>query len=216
MFSGKILAQAPVQLLAAAPDSAFAFAPYWIEAGAQPGYGPLRLHIKAPQPPLTKIDPLLVTGPSRAQADYIAINYPSAGQVFFNYLHTGVGGPQSRRLGVDAGRAMKVEIDMPSLYPAETDEYFATRTLAEIAALKQPRLQMKVDGSKLIETPVPHFESTAGQITVGENRISEVYGLRFTGRILTVERSVFTPPTGFAENWGALELGLVFPAATLT
>ena len=215
-FSGRIVAQGPVDVLPAEADSPFHFAPYWLETGAQPLYGAMRLHLETPASLTTVIDPLVVSGPVREQADYLAINYPSPGQIFFNYLHTGLGGPQSRRLMVGAGKPLLVELDQPSFYPSETDRYFATRTLGEIAEMKHPRVRIAANGEKLLEAVVPYFESTAEQITVGTNLVSDVYGRRFTGRLRAVERAVFSPPSGFLENDGPLELIVTFPAVSLT
>jgi hypothetical protein len=210
-FTGQIVAESSAPLLPVAPASAFAFAPYWIERGKDPAYGAARLRIELPSQITTSADPLLVTGPS-SQGDFVSIAYPYAGQISFGYLQPGTIGPHSRRFPGAPGTHHVVEIDMPSLYPGETDPFFATRDIDEIVAFKRASLHLSLDGTVVFNTPVPYFDSTAEQITPGENRISNVYGPGFTGRLLSVERMAFAPPPGFDANAGPLELVLTLPA----
>jgi hypothetical protein len=210
-FTGRIVARNSVSLLPVAPDSAFEFAPYWIETGEQPAYGAVRMQIELPTQITTPADPLLVTGPVDSQGDFVSITYPFPGQIGFGYLQPGTLGPRSRHFPAAPGTRHTVEIDMPSLYPPESDAYFATRTVEEIVALKQGRLRMTMDRSVVFNAMVPHCDSTADQITPGENHLSDVYGPSFTGKILTVERPVFAPPSGMDANTGPLEMILTLP-----
>jgi hypothetical protein len=212
-FTGQLVAEEAVQLLPVAPASAFAFAPYWLELGKQPAYGAARLRIELPSQITTSADPLLVTGPS-SQGDFVSIAYPYAGQISFGYLQPGTVGPHSRRFPGAPGTRHGVEIDMPSLYPAETDAFFATRKIEEIVAAKRDSLHLSFDGKVVFNVSVPYFDSTAEQITPGENRISNVYGPGFTGKILAVERSRFQPPPGFDAQAGPLQIVFILPAAT--
>ena len=208
-FTGRIVAQDSLQLLPIPQASAFHFAPYWIEAGTHPAYGPVRMRFQLPDQVTTSADPLLVTGPCTSQEDFLLITYPYPGQIGFSYLQPGAGSQLSRHYPAKPGSSHTVEIDMPSLYPTETDAFFATRTLDEIMALRQGWLSTKLDGTVVFKSVVPHSESTADQVTPGENRVSDVCGPRFTGKILSVERSSFEPPPGFDANDGPIEIVLI-------
>jgi hypothetical protein len=141
----------------------------------------------------------------------VSITYPALGQIGFAYLQPGTLGPRSRHFPAAPGTRHTVEIDMPSLYPPETDAYFANRTIDEIVALKQGRLRMTMDRAVVFNAMVPHCDSTADQITPGENHLSDVYGPGFTGKILSVERPVLAPPSGMDANAGPLEMILTLP-----
>ena len=214
-FSGRIVAQQPMQLFSLVPDSPFSFQPYWLETGERPGYGAIRLHLQLPGRALLRPEPLLVTGASADQADYVFINYPIAGQPSFGYVHAQTaGGPQTKRVVVNPAKPLVVEIDAPSLYPDVHDEFFATRSLAEIAALKRNHARIKVNGQLLLDAPVANYESTAEQITVGVDRLAQAFGPRFSGRILSVDRAMSQAPSGFVENFGALDLSFCFSRPT--
>jgi len=207
-FAGTILAQDTAAVLPAAPDDSFAFAPYWIETGGAPAYGAIRLRLALAPQVMTPIESLVVTGPVAGQADYLSIAYPDARQVSFGYLHTGAAALKSRRILVDHKTPLAVELDMPSLYPSETDEFFAACSLGRILAAKKGWIHLKVNGERLIDAPVPHFESTANNISIGENKVSNVYEYApgFTARILSIERARLAPPPGFEANHGPLEI----------
>jgi hypothetical protein len=121
---------------------------------------------------------------------------------------------KSRRILVDHQTPLTVEIDMPSLYPSDTDEFFSTCSLDEILSLKSGWVHLKANGQMLINAPAPHFESTADQITIGENRISNVYEYApgFTARILSIERARYAAPSGFDQADGPLEMILTLKA----
>jgi hypothetical protein len=210
-FSGRIVAQQTAQILPAAPDSPFQLPPYWLETGAQPGYGAIRLHLELPRPWPTRPEPLLVTGGKPGQADYVTIEYPQAGRILLNYTHTGSVAARSAGVVVDESRPQVVEIDVPSLYPTETDAFFATRSLVEIAALRRSHVRLAWNGRLLMDTPTAAYAATAAQISIGEDHLIQVFGPRFTGHILAIERATLSPPPGLAENSGPLELTFVFP-----
>ncbi len=208
-FTGRVAAQQPVQLLPAIADAPFVFPRYWLEAGLQPGYGAVRMRLELPRAP--KNEPLLVTGSSAAQADYLLVNSPQQGQIALTYVHTDASPMQSRRAQVDPAHPQVIEIDLPSLYPPESDAYFASRSMAEIAALTSGMAHLKLNGKSLFEGRVPFFQCVPEQITPGESRISDTFGRRFTGRILSVERAGFAYPPDFDLNTGALELEFSLP-----
>ena len=172
------------------------------------------MRLALPAQVTTSADPLLVTGPCDSQGDFVSIVYPYAGQIAFGYLQPRLDRTaQSPVRRPPRHRGHTVEIDMPSLYPAETDDYFAARTVPEIVDLKRPQLRLRMDGAVAFNARVPSFDSTADQIELGENRLSAVYGPHFTGKILSVERSTFARPAGLDANPGALELVVILPAA---
>ncbi len=214
-FSGRIVAQEAAQPFPAAPLSPFVLPPYWLESAGQPAYGAMRLLLALPAQPAPKLEPLLVTGSTAILADYVTITYPLPGQLSLGYVHAGTGGPQSPRMRVDATHRQIVEIDVPSLYPSEGDDFFATRTLSEIALLKRNHARIKLNGRILFDTPVPAFDSAAAQITVGVDRLAQAFGSHFSGQILAVERISLQPPEGLTKNIGPLELTFVFPDSPL-
>ena len=211
-FAGEIVARESVQFYASAPDQPYLFSPYWVEAGPGPQFGGVRLQVQLPTAGSAgRSEPLLVTGPGKMQADYLWINYVDVPRrVMLGYEHTGGGGPKTGAVPVAFARPHVIEISMPSLYPVERDALFADRTLKEIAAMKS-RLLVRVDGEVRLDSRVPSWGSQEDQITPGESRVSEVFGRRFSGKILAVERSTFAAPQGFARNSGPVELALWFP-----
>ena len=212
-FSGRIVTQQPFRLFASASDPLFRFEKYWqVADAANPRYGGLRLRVELPRTLAGHAEPLVVTGPSAGQADYVWIYYgDNTRRALVGYEHTGGGGPKTPTQTVDFARPHVVEIEMPSLYPAPGDAFFAERTLAEIAAIKG-RLSLKFDGKSWLDAPVASWASSAEQITPGLSRVSKVYGERFSGKILAVERSGFAAPPGFADETGPVELAVRFPA----
>lgn len=211
-FSGKIVTQQPFHLFAATNDRPFRFAKYWqVADAATPRYGGLRLRVELPRNLAGHAEPFVVTGPSAGQADYVWIYYgEGARRALVGYEHTGGGGPKTPTQAIDFSRPHVVEIEMPSLYPERGDDFFADRTLGEIAAIKG-RLALKFDGKSWLDAPVPSWASRADQITPGLSRVSKVYGERFSGKILSVERSGFAPPPGFADETGPVELSMLLP-----
>mgnify|MGYP001555525526 CR=1 FL=1 len=157
------------------------------------------------------MEPLLVTGASGAQADYLLINSQPQNQISFTYIHTDAAAIQSRRAQVDPTHAQVVELDLPSLYPSAGDNYFASRSVDEITVLTAGIGHIKLNGKSLWDGRVPFYPSTPAQITPGESRISDTFGRHFNGRILTVERSIFSSPPGFDSNPGPLELEFSLP-----
>ncbi len=208
-FTGRIIAIQPAPpmpgLQTAMP---FAFETYWLE-DAGPGFGPLRLHVDFPRDQTGKFEPLLVTGPSVSQADYVWIQYVDAGRIVMGYEHTGGGGPREV-IPVDFARPHVIELEVPSLYPPAADSYFSGRSLIATATAKT-RARLKVDGVVRIEARVKAFESSPAQATPGANHLSSTFGQRFTGRILRTERGTFAPPPGFMEQGGPLEIVLTWP-----
>jgi hypothetical protein len=210
-FTGKIVAAQPMPSpLGDASAAPFAFRPYWVEAGAGSGYGALRLRLDLPRGRAGPYEPLLVSGPSVAQADYVWIQYLDAARIQLGYEHTSGGGPLSGAIPMDFGRSHTFEIDVPSLYPAQDDGYFATWPLLSAFAAKS-RARIRVDGTMWIDVPVKAYESSPAQATVGENRLSNTFGRRFTGQIIQVERAVHGPPPGFGDQTGPLRMTLTWP-----
>jgi hypothetical protein len=208
-FSGDIVGQHTVAARSAA-DSAFAIEPYWLESGPSPQWGPVRLRLRLPTDQVGKGEPLLVSGASAAQGDYLWINYPIAGQALIGYEHTGAGGPHTGLVPLDFSQTQTLEFSLPSLYPSGTDSYFASRTLQETAALTG-RARLKLNGEVRFDAKVNGFESTPVHVTFGENRISQAFGTKFTGQILSIERGHLALPDGLQENLGALEMVLSLP-----
>ncbi len=208
-FSGKIVAVQPTTPMAMPQASRlFDFKTYWLES-AEPGYGPLRLQVDFPRDQVGKFEPLLVTGPTVGQADYVWIQYVDANRTVIGYEHTSGGGPREV-IPAELASPHVIELHVPSLYPPVTDAYFDGYSLLEVAAMKT-HVRIKVDGVMRIDARVKAYESTPAQATPGENRLSTTFGQRFTGRIRRSERGTFASPPGFLEQNGPLEIVLTWP-----
>lgn len=212
-FTGRIVSQRPVPSpVVSQAEGLFAFQTYWIER-SEPGYGPLRLHLVFPADQMGKFEPLLVSGPSVGQADYVWVQYVDSARVVIGYEHTGGGGPREVIPAALAERHV-LEISAPSLYPAPGDPFFAGQSLFEATALKS-RFSIFMDGVKRIDASVKAYEAAPSQATPGENRLSTTFGQKFSGRLTRVERGIFAPPAGFMEKSGPLELIVTWPEAPL-
>ena len=211
-FSGRILAVQPTDsVMPDAPSKHFIFAPYWLEAGGKAGYGPLRLNVVLPRNRAGKFEPLLVSGPSVSQADYLWIRYQEDGaSVIIGYEHTSGGGPNSGAFPLDPARPHVIEMELPSLYPPQGDAYFGGLSLLSMVS-KKGRVRISVDGVVRIDAPAKAYESTPEQATPGENRLSDTFGRKFSGRVARVERATHALPAGFLERAGPIELDLVWP-----
>jgi hypothetical protein len=210
-FSGRIVAVQPVRPFASAPLSPFEVAPYWLQEGEQSAYGAVRLHFTVPIVSAPRIEPLLVTGASPVMADHVIITTAPPAQVSFGYVHASAAGLQTMRTMVDAAKTQVVEIDVPSLYPAESSDFFATQALSEILALRRGRARIRLNGRLLIDSPVQAFDSPAGNITIGVDHLNQPFGSRFSGKIAAIERTCLQAPDGLFENSGPLELKFTWP-----
>ncbi len=212
-FTGKLVAIQPMQPLVAASSSApFAFDPYWVERGPGGDYGALRLHLELPSGRAGQFEPLLVSGPSVSQADYVWIQYLDSARIQIGYEHTSGGGPLSGAIPVDYSRFHVIEIGVPPLYPPLDSAYFSNWPLLSAFASKS-RARVLVDGQVRMDAGVKGYESTPAQAAVGENRLSTTFGRKFTGRIFAVERETRTPPPGFGDGTGSLDMHVTWPEA---
>ena len=210
-FSGKILAQQTVDLFAAAPDSPFSVAPYWIENAAPAKFGAMRLRLEMPKVTPNPREPLLVSGATTPTSDYIYLNYFPGQQGSLGFLHAGNNDLQAPRMRLEADRPRLLEINLPSFYPSESADFFASRTLAEIAEIKRPRLQVRLDGRTMFDSQTETYFSAPGQISIGEDKFGQARGSKFTGRLIAIERESLLPPPGLSANAGPLEVTLMFP-----
>jgi hypothetical protein len=206
-FSGQWVASQPVP--SEASDEPYTFAPYWIIAGDEAAHGSLRLKVTLPDNQTGKFEPLLVTGSSAGQADYVWIQYHDATRVVIGYEHTGGGGPRAVAT-LDYSRPVDIEISVPSLFPPENDAFFSGRSVLSTAAVKN-RAQIKVNGVILFDERVQAHPSTPAQTTPLESRVSTTFGTRFTGKTERVERLTQAMPAGFLDRDGPLEIELEWP-----
>lgn len=210
-FTGKIVAaQAMPSPAGHGPSGPFVFRPYLVAAGPEPAYGPVRLTLNLPKGLSATFEPLLVSGPSRERADYLWIRYHDAEHVIIGYEHTGGGGPNGGVTTVDFNRPHVLEIDLPMLYPSADSPYFSDFSLVAAAVAKN-QARIRFDGATLIDAPVKAYDATPEQVAIGENRLTDTFGRKFTGEILRWERGTHAPPDGFAQGTGPLELTLAWP-----
>ena len=210
-FTGKIVAAQPMPSPAGhSSGGPFVFRPYLVAAGPEPAYGPVRLTLNLPKGLSATFEPLLVSGPSRERADYLWIRYHDAEHVIIGYEHTGGGGPNGGVTAVDFNRPHVLEIDLPMLYPAADSPYFADFSLVA-AAVAKSQARIRWDGATLIDAPVKAYDATPEQVAIGENRLTDTFGRKFTGQIVRWERGTHAPPDGFAQGTGPLELTVSWP-----
>jgi len=212
-FSGTFVAVQPISSMGTdAPSAPFALTPYWVEAVPGKEYGALRLHLDLPQGRAGSFEPILVSGPSVSQADYVWVQYLDSARIQLGYEHTSGGGPASGAIPIDYAHSHVLEIDVPSLFPQPDSPYYSDWPLLAAYGSKS-RVRLVMDGEVRIDARAGSYESTPAQTTIGENRISSTFGRKFTGKILKVERSTRMLPPGLAVESGPLEIALQWPDA---
>lgn len=216
-FSGRIVSQKPFSYFPATADSPFLVQPYWRELGRAEAFGPARIHFRGPKSPALRPEPMVVTGHTGSEADFLYINYGPVGQAQFGYVHSGsAGGPLTQRAVLDPARTQILEVSMPSMFPDEFDEFFAYRDLDEIAKTKKLGAKIRLNGAPLLNAPVRSYPSRAANITFGVDRLAQAFGPRFSGEIIAIEREQTRPPAGLTSNLGPLEIVLRFAAVPMS
>lgn len=211
-FSGTVISVQSTQPFPSAPLSPFRVDPYWRETGFDPSYGAARVHFKLPPVRPPGLEPFLVTGATDALADYLFINHAPPGRLLMGYIHAAVSGPQSIAVSIDPTKTHVVEIDIPSLYPSESGDYFTHVPLRDIESVKVSRATVRLNDRTLFSRPVNWFDSKSRDIVFGTNRYQQAYGAKFSGEIVAIERRVFTPPEGLVESAGPLLMTIHFPS----
>jgi hypothetical protein len=187
-FSGELVAVQPV----AFPERP---APAPGAAAAREGYGALRLTVQFPRGLEAVFEPLVVAGTAVDRADYLWLRYLDASSILIGYEHTGGGGPNSGPIALDFSRSHVIEIELPSLFPPEGDVYFAGWPRLRALQVKN-RVRVVLDGVVRIDAPAKAYEAPPAAVGVGENRISDTFGRKFTGTLTRQERITAPAPSG--------------------
>jgi hypothetical protein len=80
-----------------------------------------------------------------------------------------------------------LDVEMGSFYPPVEHPYYDGMAADEIARRKHT-LRVALDGREILAATCDFYDSSPGDVSVGRNPVSEAFGRRFTGRILSVER----------------------------
>lgn len=187
-FSGELRAVQPV----AFPERP---APAPGATAAREGYGALRLTVQFPRGLEAVFEPLVVAGTAVDRADYLWLRYLDASSILIGYEHTGGGGPNSGPIALDFSRPHVIEIELPSLFPPEGDVYFAGWPRLRALQVKN-RVRVVLDGVVRIDAPAKAYEAPPAAVGVGENRISDTFGRKFTGTLTRQERITAPAPSG--------------------
>jgi hypothetical protein len=180
VFSGDLRAVQPV----AFPELP---APAAGTAAARAGYGGLRVTVQFPRGLEGVFEPLVVAGTAVDRADYLWLRYLDAGSILIGYEHTGGGGPNSGPIALDLSRPHVLEVELPAFYPPEGDAFFAGWPRLRALQVKN-RVRVVLDGVVRIDAPARGYEAPPAAVGVGENRLSDTFGRKFTGTLTGLER----------------------------
>ena len=165
----------------------FNYVSEWLGQTGPSKTGPMRIRLMLPAERTGKLEPLLVTGLS-FRADFLYIFYPDDQHIQIGFEHTSYGGPLTKPpIAVDYAVEHSLEIEMGSFYPPVEHPYYDGMTTEEITRRKRT-LRVALDGREILAGTYDFYDSSPGDISVGRNPVSEAFGRRFTGRIISVER----------------------------
>ncbi len=159
----------------------------WLGATAPSKVGSLRLRLRFPGGRKGQLEPLVVTGLS-FKADFIYLYYTDEGHIQIGFEHTSYGGTVTEpAIGIDYGREHTLEIEMGSLYPPVEHPFFDGMDRADVTRLKRT-LRVVLDGRQVMSGAYDFYDSSPGDVSVGANPVSDAFGRRFTGKIMSVSR----------------------------
>ena len=145
-------------------------------------YGAVRLSVRFQRHILGAREPIIVTGVPQA-GDFIYAAYAGTRSMVIGYDHWGVTGKMSKTLSVDFSVDHELEITLGSLYPPRNHVFWNSFSVAEVERLKR-LVQVKLDGTVVLDMEQEAYESTPHQVFVGRNIIGgSTCQYEFTGRI---------------------------------
>jgi hypothetical protein len=139
-------------------------------------------------------EPLLTTGHAGA-GDLVYVIYEDDTHVRFGVDHWGGSGGLSAPVKLDYALPHEVWVRFGALYPqAAADQAWHGLSAAEQAALKA-KVEVIVDGKRVLDAPVSAHPTTPEEITVVHNRIGmSTADPEFSGRLEFDERTAVAPP----------------------
>ena len=139
----------------------------------------LKLRFPPAKPPGTS-EPLVVTGQT-GRGDILFVRYVDAGHVVFGMDHWAYGGPVTNPLPINYHEAHRVEIRLGSLYSDQKP--------GGTAGQPRQRMELKLDGTVVLQGAVDFYPATGGQKYFGRNPIGgSTAGAQFTGQIVDIWR----------------------------
>ncbi|HVT73237.1 MAG TPA: hypothetical protein VHD61_08880 [Lacunisphaera sp.] len=157
-----------------------------------PAYGPLRVRLEFPAGRAGVTEPLVATGIHQA-GDLLYVTYRADGAIRLGLDHWGRPGFVGDWFKPAPRADHVLEFSSGALYPPANHAWFAHRSLAERATLKE-RVRISFDGQTIADVALTAFDSSPEDVVLGRNAIgasTAVYA--FTGRMLDRER---LPPPG--------------------
>ena len=152
---------------------------------AAPAGGGRLLTVRLPAARVGRSEPLLVTGKQGA-ADVIFIRYSDAGHFQIGFDKWGYGGPISPPIAFSPAQPVEIEISLGALYGATV--FDATSVDAETLRRLKRTVQVRVDGSVVLQTAAEGYPAGAGEIYVGRNPVgASSCSETFTGEMLRTE-----------------------------
>lgn len=163
--------------------------------------GARRIVVHLPTNRTGQLQPLVVTGHS-FQADFLWIHYYDERRIVVGFEHTSYGGPKTAPFAVDYGADQVLEVEMGSFYPPRTHPYWDGVAAEEIERRKRT-LRVTWNGRVLLEQEQDFYEASPGDVSVGRNHVSRVFGRAFSGEIVAVE--VLPAAAGATAGTGTTE-----------
>lgn len=160
--------------------------------------GVMKMTFQLPTPPMPyNAEPLLTTGRA-GSGDVLFFDYPRPAEnpsiIRIGHDHWGGGAILSKEITVDRSKPHTLVIVFGSLFPAETEAFFAAHP--ERKALKR-RLYVTLDGAVVFNEERDFNPSLPSEITIGYNMIgASTTTPELTATVLKVER--LSPEAGLA------------------
>jgi hypothetical protein len=180
-----------------------------------PQVGPLRLQVRLPAPSPGLVEPLVATGrPGAGNVLYVVFEDTSHIRLGFDQSTQGT--LLSNPITVDYRELHTIELTAGSLFPPESDPFFAGMSPADRAG-RRSTLQVRLDGKLIIYKLTMNFaEIPFGPPVVGYNSVrSSACGASFTGLIVAQTRlghEWFAPPELTGAAYGPISVNVVFPS----
>jgi hypothetical protein len=164
---------------------AFNHVSVWLGETAPAKTGPMRIRLDFPANCTGKLQPLIVTGLS-FRADFLWVYYVDDRHIKIGFEHTSYGGPVTDPIEIDFAADHTLEVEMGSFYPPVEHPFYDGMASGEITRLKRT-LRVALDGREILSGPYDFYDSSPGDVAVGNNPVSDAFGKRFTGRIISAE-----------------------------